>query len=174
MRRKIQLLIILILALPFSVLVQGTARTEVAQQSSYTAGEACLVVWLRSGEKVVYELAESPVTKFTGWQLVISTNNVTVPYDRSSVLRYTYEGVVYQGIDLQPGERRVQVSHDASSVTFRGLQDGAPVSVYAVNGTLLEQLKATGGQPMTVSLQNRPTGVYIIKAGTETIKLTRP
>lgn len=135
--------------------------------------EARLVVWLRSGEKVVYYLADSPVTKFSGSKLIISTANVTVPYLRDDVLRYTYEDVVYLGIDLQPGERRVQVEPDGSSVTFRGLQDGQTVSVYAVNGTLLEQLKATGGQPLTVSLSNRPTGVYIVKAATETIKLTR-
>jgi len=147
--------------------------TTWAQSVLSGGGEPRLVVWLRSGEKVVYELAESPVTKFSGSQLIISTANATVPYARSQVLRYTYEDVVYQGIDLQPGERRVQIDRDGNSVTFRGLQDGTTVSVYAVNGTLLEQLNATGGQPMTVSIQHRPTGVYIIKAGTETIKLMR-
>ena len=161
MIRKILLAIAL---LPLTGWAQGVLSGD---------GDAQLVVWLRSGEKVVYYLAESPVTKFSGSQLIISTANVTVPYDRNNVLRYTYENVVYQGIDVQPGERRVQVEPDGNSVTFRGLQDGTLVSVYTVNGTQVEQLRATCGQPLTVTLNNRPMGVYIVKAATETIKLRK-
>jgi hypothetical protein len=46
-------------------------------------------------------------------------------------------------------------------------------SVYSVNGMLLEQHQATEGQPLTISLQNRPRGMYIVKAATETIKIMK-
>ena len=137
------------------------------------SGNPRLIVWLKSGEKVIYELAESPVTTFADGQLIIRTNKVTVPYERKNVLRYTYEDVVYLGIDLQPGERQVQVNREGSDITFRGLPDGTIASVYTVNGTLVGQFKAIAGQPLTVSLQNRPHGVYIVKAATETIKLMK-
>ena len=132
-----------------------------------------LVVWLKSGEKVVYELAESPKTTFAGKQLVIRTVKTTATYERKDVLRYTYENAVYLGIDLQPGERRVQMNREGDQITFRGLQAGSTASVYAVNGTLIEQRKVVDGQPLTISLQNRPHGVYIVKAGTETIKVMK-
>ena len=132
-----------------------------------------LVVWLKSGEKVVYELAEAPVTTFSGSQLIIRTNKVSAKYERSKVQRYTYEDVVYLGIDLQPGERRVQVNQEGDEVTFRGLPVGTTASIYSLDGLLVGQVKATDSQPLTISLQNRPDGVYIVKAGTETIKVMK-
>ena len=132
-----------------------------------------LVVWLKSGEKVVYELADAPVTTFSGSQLIIRSNKVSAQYERKSVLRYTYEDVVPSGIDLQPGERRVQINHDGDELTFRGLPVGAAATVYSVNGMLVSQAKATDGQPLTISLRHLPNGVYIVKAGTETIKVLK-
>jgi len=132
-----------------------------------------LVVWLKSGEKVVYELADAPVTTFSGSQLIIRTNKISAQYERSKVQRYTYEDVVYLGIDLQPGERRVQVNQEGDEVTFRGLPVGTTASIYSLDGLLVGQVKATDSQPLTISLQNRPDGVYIVKAGTETIKVMK-
>ena len=131
-----------------------------------------LIVWLKSGERVVYELADAPVTTFEGEQLIIRTNTVTIPYDRRNVLRYTYENLD-TGIDLLPSERRVQINHDGNEVIFRGLQNGAKVCIYSINGQLVEQRGASGEQKLTISLQNRPTGVYIIKTGKETIKIIK-
>ena len=138
-----------------------------------TSGGPKLVVWLKSGDKVVYELADVPVTTFSGSQLIIRTNKVTIPYERKNVLRYTYEDVVTKGIELMPGERRVEMNRDGDEITFRGLVVGGTASIYAVNGTLVEQRKVTDKQPLTLSLKNRPNGVYIVKAGTETIKVMK-
>ena len=49
-----------------------------------------LVIWTRSGERIVYALDEEPVTKFIGTDLVLSTRNLTVNYPLSALQRYTY------------------------------------------------------------------------------------
>ena len=131
------------------------------------------MVWLKSGDKVVYDLVDVPVTTFSGSQLVIRTNKVTIPYERKDVLRYTYEDVVSDGIELSPSERRVEINREGDEITFRGLQIGSTASIYAVNGTLIEQRKVTDSRPLSISLKNRPDGVYIVKAGTETIKVMK-
>ena len=138
-----------------------------------STGGPKLVVWLKSGEKVVYELADAPVTTFSGSQLIIRTNKASIPYERRNVLRYTFEDVVTKGIELMPGERRVEMNREGDEITFRGLQVGSTARIYAVNGTLVEQRKVTDSQPLTLSLKNRPNGVYIVKAGTETIKVMK-
>ena len=138
-----------------------------------TSGGPKLVVWLKSGEKVIYELADVPITTFSGSQLIIRTNKVTIPYERKNVLRYTYEDVVTKGVELMSGERRVEMNRDGDEITFRGLVVGSTASIYAVNGTLVEQRTVTDKQPLTLSLKNRPNGVYIVKAGTETIKVMK-
>ena len=142
-------------------------------QAAPPAGNARLIVWFKSGEKVSYELADAPITTFAGSKLIIQTNQVTIPYERKDVLRYTYEDIGDTGIDLLPGERRVEMNHEGDEITFRGLQVGCTASIFAVNGTLIEQYEVSDSLPLTISLKNRPNGVYIVKAGTETIKVMK-
>ena len=154
----------------FTPVVAGTTSSE---ESTLTMGNSRLVVWLKSGDKIGYELADAPVTTFSGSKLIIQTNKVTIPYERKDVLRYTYENIEETGIDLSPGERRVEINHEGDEIIFRGLQVGGIASIYAINGTLIEQRKVTDSLPLTISLKNRPNGVYIVKAGTETIKVMK-
>lgn len=149
------------------------AGTDGTEEPTPSVGGSRLVVWLKSGEKVGYELADQPVTTFSGSKLIIQTNKVTIPYERKNVLRYTYEYIEATGIDLLPGERRVVINREGDEIIFRGLQAGSTASVYAVNGTLIEQRKASDDLPLAISLKNRPHGVYIVKAGTETIKVMK-
>lgn len=132
-----------------------------------------LVVWQKSGEKVYYELADLPETTFEEGQLIIKTLHATVPYLLENIVRYTYEGVA-NSIDLMPNEHAVSISREGDGVTFRGLKEGTKAYIYASNGVLLQTYNAVDGQSLTISIGHRPAGVYIVKCGTETIKLTRP
>ena len=107
-------------------------------------------------------------------KLVIKTNQATVSYQLENILRYTYQGFVATGIEQQANDRTVTVSREADEVTFGNLPEGSTVGLYAANGMLLEQFKTNAGKTFTLSIRHRPSGVYIVKAGKETIKLTRP
>ena len=133
-----------------------------------------LVVWQKSGEKVYFDLKETPETTFEDGLLVIRSSKTTVSYQLENILRYTYEGVTPSSIDLMPSEREVIVAKDGDGVTFRNLRDGSTVSVYSANGMLVEQRTAIAGQLLTISIAQRPAGVYVVKAGKETIKLMKP
>lgn len=133
-----------------------------------------LVVWQKNGEKVYIDLAELPETTFENGQLVIRGSKTSVQFQLENILRYTYEGVKSTGIDLQPSERIVSIAKDGDGVTFRNLPDGTSVSVYSANGMLVEQRTAIVGQPLSISIVHRPAGVYVVKAGKETIKLMKP
>lgn len=134
---------------------------------------AHLVVWQKSGEKVYYQLATLPETTFENGQLVIKCEGqAAVYYQLENILRYTYENVA-TGVDLLPSERSIEVSRDGDAVTYRNLPEGTAVSLYSAGGMLLEQRKAGDGQSLTISVANRPSGIYIVKAGKETIKLMR-
>ena len=155
----------------FTPPVAGQGSEDIPDNPS--AGGPTLIVWLKSGEKVSYQLADAPVTSFSDGKLIISTNKATISYERKNVLRYTFENVVTKGIELMPGERRVEINREGDEITFRGLTVGSFARVYSVNGMLIEQHRVTDNQPQTISLQNRPNGVYIVKAGTETIKIMK-
>lgn len=136
--------------------------------------EKRLVVWQKSGEKVYFDLADLPETTFEDGKLVIKTNQATVSYQLENILRYTYQGFVATGIEQQANDRTVTISREADEVTFGNLPEGSTVSLYAANGVLLEQTRIDNVKTFTLSIKDRPSGVYIVKAGKETIKLTRP
>lgn len=135
---------------------------------------ARLIVWQKSGVKVYYDLVDAPVTTFQGDQLIITTNKETITYQRSDVLRYTYDRLEQTGIALQPGDRAIEMNREGNSVVFRGLKAGAIISVYGTNGTTVAEYVADGNGPLTVSVKEQPSGVYIIRTGAETIKLIKP
>ena len=133
-----------------------------------------LVVWQKSGEKTYFELNEMPETTFEDGLLVIRSSKASASFQLENILRYTYEGVSPSAIDLLPSERAVIIAKDGDGVTFRNLPDGTSVSVYSANGMLVEQRTVTAGQPLTISIAHHPAGVYVVKAGKETIKLMKP
>ena len=132
-----------------------------------------LVLWQKSGEKVYFDLNDMPETTFENGMLVIKTNNASVQYHLENILRYTFEGTGNTGINLQPSERSISISQNGDEVTMRNLSEGTTVSIYAANGTLLEQRTVSGRSPFTLSVAQHPAGVYIVKAGNETIKLMK-
>ena len=132
-----------------------------------------LVVWQKSGEKVYIDLAELPETTFEDGLLVIRGSKTSVQFQLSTILRYTYEGISNTGIEQLPDGRSISIAKDGDSVTLRNLSEGSTVSIYSANGTLIEKQTAQSGQPLILSVNNRPSGVYIVKAGKETIKLLK-
>jgi len=158
MRNKIVIMLLFMLA---------NVNTTWAQQTSPR-----LVVWQKYGGKVYYELADMPETTFEGELLVIKTKNAKAEYYLYNILRYTYESIT-NAIDLMPNDRSININREGDAVIFENLREGSTVQVFAANGVLLETQTATGSQPLTVSIGQRPAGVYIVKSGSETIKLMR-
>lgn len=100
----------------------------------------------------------------------ITTSSMSVSYQLSDILRYTYEGVS-DAVELLPNERSVSISDDGSTVAFKGLSRGVVACLYSTDGKLLEQQKADGSRTVSFSVKNRPRGIYVVKTGTETVKL---
>ena len=171
MKKELLLLITFVLSLFPSSL---WAQEDPSQQR--------LVVWLKSGEKVTYQLDKMPRTTFVGTQLNIATNSgASVSYPLSAVLRYTYEGII-DGVEGAPVCQNVRISTNGDAVTFENLPDGSEVQLYNAAGILLHSAKVTpagsvgsgaSSAPVTISIADRPTGVYIVKAARQTIKLLK-
>ena len=132
-----------------------------------------LVVWQKNGEKTYFELNEMPETTFENGFLVIRSSKATASFHLEDILRYTYIGV-NTSIEQLPSERAIIIAKDGDGVTFRNLREGSTVNVYSADGMLVEQHTAIAGQPLSISIAHRTPGVYIVKAGKETIKLMKP
>lgn len=156
-KRKILLLLL------FVIPVLGWAQNDTQR----------LVVWLKSGEKVYFDLTEEPRTTFEEGKLVITTNLTTVYYLLENVQRYTHEGAMtnIEASTLRPGELVYMQNND--EMAFEGLPDGAVLDLYSIDGRKLNTTRANTGKRTVVSLAGFPTGTYILKCGDVTYKFVK-
>ena len=156
-KRKILLLLL------FVIPVLGWAQNDTQR----------LVVWLKSGEKVYFDLTEEPRTTFEEGKLVITTSLTTVYYLLENVQRYTHEGAMtnIEASTLRPGELVYMQNND--EMAFEGLPDGAVLDLYSIDGRKLNTTRANTGKRTIVSLAGFPTGTYILKCGDVTYKFVK-
>lgn len=132
-----------------------------------------LIVWLKNGQKVYFDLVEEPETTFENGKLAIKTTKSTVYYQLENVLRYTYDGDITDvvGPKLRPNEIRFMQGKD--QMAFDGLADGTELEIYSLDGMKLGTIQAKGGERTTVSFSNRPAGTYIVKVGEASYKFLK-
>lgn len=132
-----------------------------------------LIVWMKNGDKVYFNLVEEPETTFENGLLIIKTTRSTVSYQLENVLRYTYDGDITDvvGPKLRPNEIRFMQGTD--QMAFDGLADGTQLEIYSLDGMKLGTIQAKGGERTTVSFSNRPAGTYIVKVGEASYKFLK-
>ena len=144
-----------------------------ATTSMLHAQKPQLVVWQKNGQKVYYELAEQPVTTFENGLLVIKTSMATVEYQLENMLRYTYEGVKSTGIEAMEETGGVKVKQTENELTISQLKKETEVRLFDANGRLLKATMSDGYNPVIISLSTLPSGLYIIKTDSQTIKIMK-
>ena len=132
-----------------------------------------LIVWMKNGQKVYFNLSEEPETTFENGKLAIKTTRTTVYYQLENVLRYTYDGDITDvvGPKLRPNEIRFMQGTD--QMAFDGLADGTQLEIYSLDGMKLGTMQAKGGERTTISFTNRPAGTYIVKVGNASYKFLK-
>ena len=142
-------------------LLPAVARADDAAQQ--------LVVWLKNGQKTYFDLSEQPRTSFSGGLLVIKTNAMETSYQRSNILRYTYEGIS-TGIEKVTKQKNMTVGQTSDGAILRNVPKDTVVKLYDVNGLLLETRTSDGRSPITISFARRHAGVYIVNVNEQSFK----
>lgn len=153
-----------LLKIAFLLLLLGSGCMASAQTQ-------LLVVWMKNGERVLYDLEEQPKTTFADAELVITTSSVSASYPLSQVLRYTYE-LSASGVESVK-ENDIRISQKGSDLIFEHLKPDAIIRVYSLDGVLFDTKRAVGEQRTTVSLNDHPAGVYLITVGNMTYKMVK-
>ena len=131
-----------------------------------------LVVWAKDGTRTYFDLTETPKTTFKETELVITSESLTVSYPLDQVLRYTYE-LASTGIENVINETPVRISQYDDAVYLKNLKAGTVVCLYTADGMLVSTQKADGSNAITISLTNRPAGIYIVKANDVIYKMRK-
>ena len=119
-------------------------------------------------------LTDKPQVKFEGTNLVITSEKATASFALSDVIRFTYQPTDPTGINelRVEGEPAVNYSKDGT-VTISQLPANTTATVYTMDGRTVQQLKAHHAGTYRLSLSGLPAGVYLVKAGNTTYKITK-
>jgi hypothetical protein len=89
------------------------------------------------------------------------------------VIRFAYDAKSATGID-EIVEEPVAISQEGDVLVISQVKAGATVSVYALDGKLVRQLKPQRSGTYRLNLSELPSGLYIVKADNITYKITKP
>ena len=132
-----------------------------------------LVVLTKSGVRTAFVLQDKPEVTFRGTDLVVTAKEAETTFPLADVLRFVYELNDASGID----ERQLEdpaFSYDASgALVVTHVQAGATVGVYSLDGKLIQQLTPRRAGTYRLPLSGLPKGVYMVRVGTVTCKITK-
>ena len=134
-----------------------------------------LVVLTKDNVQHQFVIADTkPEVTFEGNSLKVTCAKTaaSATFALSDVVRFTYVKTDIQGIDeLQ--DDPAAVSYKDGMLVISHLKANSSVSVHTTDGRLVQQLKARRTGAYRLSLSQLPQGVYIVKAGNTTYKITK-
>lgn len=155
-----------LLKILLAILLALLGNSQVSAQSPQ------LVVWLKGGEKVYYNLEDLPITKFSGSDVLITTHTVEVAYPLEQVIRYTYENLSTEIESVLAGND-LYVSRQGDVITFQNLHPTTPVQLFSIDGQLLETRNLNAETAVSISLNAYPVGIYVVKVNGVTYKMMK-
>ncbi len=151
--------------LALTMLVFSTPRTS-AQTNRM------LVLELFAGTTNSFLLAEEPVITFSDGYIDVSSESTSVYYKLSEVANYHFEDASTGIKAVEADEIRV-VSINADKVSIEGLDGNGVVRVFDTTGMQMPVAATHNGTYTEVSIGTLPAGVYIIKAGNQSLKIRK-
>ena len=78
-----------------------------------------------------------------------------------------------EGIDEAANNDKLLLKWQKNGIMLLNLKEGTQVKVFSTDGKMLQTLTAHKGTPLSVTVDGRPNGVYIIKTAGRTFKLLK-
>lgn len=140
--------------------------------SGWAEGQmSTLDVWTKSGERITYYLSEHPVAAYSGSDLVLKTDELTVNYPLSELHKFTF-GTEATSVDTLPlPDGRIQMLK--GMLCLSGFRVGEMVSIYSIGGQNVQSVTVGLDGTATLFIQSLATGIYVVKAGSVTHKIIK-
>jgi hypothetical protein len=156
-KKVVNLLALVALLLPLSAMAESVQ---------------CLVLTESNGAVSKFALTDAPVVTYSGSDMVVSCGDQTMTVGLEGLtltfgeMETTRIETVKDGVTESD---RLQFSFGEAS--FEGLQPGALVNVYSIDGKMQTKVKADQDGRASVSLMSLPKGVYILRTPTKSFKI---
>lgn len=130
-----------------------------------------LILLLKDGTTQTFELATQPVITVAGTELKILANNADVSIPLTDVVRYTFQKRT-TGIDEVDTNQEV-IDYKDGVLTLSGLEAGTPISLYTIDGRLLQAHTVADDGTFRQSLASLRQGVYVVKVNHKSYKIMK-
>lgn len=131
-----------------------------------------LVLKLADQTVSTFELASSPVVTYSGNDIVVTCGSEVFQTSMANIEAVKFEKGGASGIErITTTEPRAAFAFGNAS--FEGMQAGAPVTVYTLDGRTVATAKADSEGRATVSMSGLQQGVYIIRTPNKSFKIKK-
>ena len=156
-KRLVNLLVLMALLLP---------------TSAWADTVKCLVLTEADGTVNKFALADAPVVTFSDGDMVVACGSQTLTVGLAG-LELTYGEMETTRINevVEKSGETVRPLFSFGEARFEGLQPGANVRVYSIDGKCIDTVKADGDGRVSVSLGHLPQGVYILRTPSRSFKI---
>lgn len=128
-------------------------------------GRECMVLYLKDGGKVVWQIKEEPKITFRNSTISIGTAH----YEISNIRKYTFEDAddtAIENVESEQSGKTYYFNEESLTVRFNG--DAKDVKIYETNGREVAApvVHETNGL-LHIDMSGLPSGVYLLRIGNE-------
>ena len=124
--------------------------------------QSALVVHQKTGEKVYYAMSEKPYFIYSDKGVTIKTKKASVEYSFSKIAKLTFDDMANGIDDVSMADANVNISEE--SIVITGLSAKESVSVYGVNGSLVNAFNADVNGTAILEASALPSGMLVVKS----------
>ena len=132
--------------------------------------------WLNNGMYTAYPLAHRPQLTMNGTTFTLKTTQTSVTYEAKNVLKFTMSDINGNPLGIEEvfsGWVSPNIDRENDRLLVSGCAPGTAVTVYTSDGKAVSRQRTDATGSTIVALGQLPQGVYIVKSGSATIKITR-
>lgn len=131
-----------------------------------------VLIWHVDGSCTTCQMDAKPVITYSGDSLQLTAENVDVKLPLEGIANITF-GNAETSISSPTVSVQGSIKATSDAVLLSDFKSSTPVFMYSVNGMLTDRYTIPESGSLQISLAGKRSGVYIIKAGRSTIKITR-
>lgn len=140
-----------------------------AGSSMRASAQECLTLHLKSGARVLFPLSENPSIDITPYYVSIGEKH----YPMSEVSKYDFTKSQTGIVKLDDGHTLHYCFTGLGYLQVTGLRGKTPLRLYDSNGRRVQLKHIPAEEGIVLDCSACPRGVYILKCGDKTLKITR-
>lgn len=131
-----------------------------------------LIVLTKDNAQHQFALPDKPKVSFEDKNLIVVSDKTTTTFALSDVVRFTYKDLDPSGIQ-EVYIKDTNVSLEDGMLVVSQVKANSNVCVYSLDGRLVRQLAVKRAGTYRLNLSSLPFGVYLVKTGSLTYKITK-